>query len=161
MFPCPDTHSIRSSSQHLLELKASINNTHSFPKRLFLSSVGAQGCCGVEQSCGCFTPRHMPGAVRGPGATHPPLPPCCGLGHPLQSLPATSIEEQESGLPASSCLGRHGKGCVCLVQALPIQKPLEFKKKLNQIKSSQSTQATGIQLSLLTTLGFVKIKRGK
>lgn len=58
----------------------------------------------------------------------------------------------EQGLPASSCLGRHGKGCVRAVQAFPIQKPLEFKKKSNQIKSSRSTQATGMQLSLLTTL---------
>lgn len=63
----------------------------------------------------------------------------------LLSLMAT---EQERGSPASSSLGKHGKGCVCLVQAFPIQKPLQFKKKSNQIKSSPSTQATGMQLSL-------------
>lgn len=81
-------------------------------------------------------------------------PPTVGLYLPCrapQPLPLRNME-QEWGLPASSCLGRHGKGCVCLVQAFPIQKPLQFKNKSNQIKSSRSTQATGMQLSLLTTL---------
>lgn len=60
--------------------------------------------------------------------------------------------EQEQGSPASSSLDKHGEGGVCLVQAFPIQKPLQFKKKSNQIKSSPSTQATGMPLSLLATL---------
>lgn len=80
--------------------------------------MGAQGCCGVEQSCGCFTPSHKPWAVRGLGAIHPLLPAHRGLVPPLQSPPATSIEEHGAGvgLACQQLPGQAWKG-VCVFSA--------------------------------------------
>lgn len=55
-----------------LAAKNSNKFTQSFPETLFLQGGGAQGCCGEEQSYGCFNPSRKPQGVHGPQGTHHP-----------------------------------------------------------------------------------------